>query len=69
MNVDKKVVLQKLFKDKAFLSISSRSSSNSENLRHESYLCPNIRFGNALNLPFTDHVHRLISSQGTPVLC
>ena len=33
-----KVVLQKLFKDRAILTISSRSRSHSENLRHEFYL-------------------------------
>ena len=32
------VVLQKLFKNSAFLPISSRSRSNSKNLRYEFYL-------------------------------
>ncbi len=39
-----RVVLQKLFKDRAFLSISSRSRSNSENLRHRLRVCLLFRF-------------------------
>ncbi len=60
------VVLQKLFKDRASLSISSRSRSNSENLRHEFYLSSNVAFFDSLNLSFANHVHRFVASQGSP---
>lgn len=60
------VVLQKLFKDRAILTINSRSHSDSEKLRHEFCLSENVIFFDFLNLPFTDHIHRFITSQASP---
>ena len=33
---------------------------------HESYLSANVAFPDSFNLPFSHHIHRLISTDGLP---
>ncbi len=59
--LDTRVVLQKLSKDRAFLSISSCLCSNFKKLRHEFYLTLDVTFFYSLNLSFSDHVHCFVT--------
>ena len=60
------VVLQKLFKNRAFVLISSPSRSNSKNLRHEFCTSFNISFFDSYHLSFMQHIHDLVSSYRSP---